>query len=289
MASIANPILATAANPNWTSLLPGRNPTGSQGSGVSSVPSTGSSSGQNPILPPPNLPPGAPAPNPYGGGAIPAFGANTGGYTPTSLVPGGTGLLPGSTSGTSGTPLGGSFGNLTGSVGSFGNLSQSSLKSLSKDLTRTYGAGVAQAIMDFLAGGAGFNQGAINNLFAALQPGIERGTESLAEQFSTSGNRFGSGAQIGIADYLSQVQLNEGQLETQMYEQSVNDYISTLLDVSGANSKRKASSPGFLDSLTSALPLIGGGAQGASSLISKFFPNADTSILDTIGTFTLGG
>lgn len=266
MASIANPILASAYNPNWTSLLPGRNPTGSQGSGVSSVPSTGSSSGQNPILPPTNLPPGAPAPNPYGGGAIPSFGANSGGgYSPTSLVPGGTGLLPGSTSGTAGTPLGGSFGNLTGSVGSFGNLSQSSLKSLSKDLTRTYGAGVAQAIMDFLAGGAGFNQDAINNLFAALQPGIERGTESLAEQFSTSGNRFGSGAQIGIADFLSQVQLNEGQLETQMYEQSVQNYINTLMGVSGANSQRKANSPGFMDTLSGLLPIISGGAGAASA------------------------
>jgi hypothetical protein len=257
MASIGNPVLAMQDS-NWTSLLPGRNPTGSTGTGVSSVPSTGSSSGQNPILPPANLPIGAPSPNPYGGGVIPSFGANSGGgYSPTSLLP---------ASGTpGGTPLGGSFGNLTGAIGGFGNLSLSSQQSLAKGLAKTYGAGTAQAIMDFLAGGAGFNQDAINNLFAALQPGIERGTESLAEQFSTSGNRFGSGAQIGIADYLSQVQLNEGQLETQMYEQSISNYINTLMGAADKNAGRIASSPSFMDTLGSLLPAISGAAGAASA------------------------
>lgn len=252
MGAVANPILATLDS-NWSTLLPGRNPTGSTGSGTSSVPSTGSSSGQNPVLPSTNLPSGAPASNPYApGSAIPTFGANTGGgYTPTNL--------------TGGTPLGGSFGKLTGSVGGFGNLSQSSLQSLARDLTRTYGAGAAQALMNFLASGAGFNQDAINNLFAALQPGIERGTESLAEQFSTSGNRFGSGAQIGIADYLSQVNLNEGEIEAQMYEKSVQDYISTLMGITDKNSQRKASSPGFMDTLSGLLPIISGGAGAASA------------------------
>jgi hypothetical protein len=258
MGSIANPILATQ-DTNWSTLLPGRNPTGSTGTGVSSVPSTGSSSGQNPVLPPTNLPAGAPASNPYApGSAVPTFGANSGGgYSPTSLLP------PSGTPG--GTPLGGSFGNLTGAIGGFGNLSLSSQQSLAKGLAKTYGAGTAQAIMDFLAGGAGFNQDAINNLFAALQPGIERGTESLAEQFSTSGNRFGSGAQIGIADYLSQVQLNEGQLETQMYEQSISNYINTLMGAADKNAGRIASSPSFMDTLSGLLPIISGGAGAASA------------------------
>lgn len=240
MASIGNPVLAMQDS-NWSSLLPGRNPTGSTGSGVSSVPSTGSKSGQNPILPPTNLPPGAPAPNPYGGGSIPAFGANSGGYTPTSLVGGGGTSVPGS------NPLGG-----------IANMSPADTKRLHDELGATYGNGVAAAIMSFLQGGAGFNLSAINNIFAALQPGIERGTESLAEQFSTSGNRFGSGAQIGMADYLSQVQLNEGQIEAQMYETSVSDYINTLMGITGSTKEHLANSPSLFEQITSPLADISG-------------------------------
>lgn len=139
----------------------------------------------------------------------------------------------------------------------------SSSKDLGKlfdGLKKSYGDGMAHQIMNFLTSGAGFNQQAINNMLAALQPGIERGTESLMEQFSTSGNRFGSGAQIGLADYLSQVQLNEGQLETQMYEKSITDYMNVLMGTAGQAATTKANSPGFFDTLGAALPLVGAGA-----------------------------
>jgi hypothetical protein len=255
MGSTSNPVLAMADS-NWSSLLPGRNPTGSTGAGTSSVPSTGTSSGQNPVLPPTNLPPGAPASNPYApGSAVPTFGANSGGgYSPTNLVGGGG--TPGSGSGSS--PLGG-----------ISNLSPADAKRLHDELGATYGNGVAAAIMSFLQGGAGFNQAAINNLFAALQPGIERGTESLMQQFSTSGNRFGSGAQIGLADYLSQVQLNEGQIEAQLYETSVSDYINTLMGITGGTKEHLANSPSLFEQITSpladltgshTLPGFGGGS-----------------------------
>jgi len=258
MGSISNPVLAMADS-NWSSLLPGRNPTGSTGAGTSSVPSTGTSSGQNPVLPPTNLPAGAPASNPYApGSAVPTFGANSsGGYSPTNLVGGG-----GSGSGSS--PLGG-----------ISNLSPADAKRLHDELGATYGNGVAAAIMSFLQGGAGFNQAAINNLFAALQPGIERGTESLMQQFSTSGNRFGSGAQIGLADYLSQVNLNEGQIEAQLYETSVSDYINTLMGITGGTKEHLANSPSLFEQITSPLADLtgshtlpgfgGGGGSGGGS------------------------
>lgn len=263
-------------------LLPGRNPTGLPGSSTNTMlPAIGSTSGQNPVLPPPNIPPGAPASNPYApGSSVPTFGANSGGYAPKSLVPGSTGLLPG-TSGSGGTGTGSNPANI------LSGMSPADIKRMHDELGNTFGNGVAAALMSFLQGGAGFNQSAINNLFAALQPGIERGTESLMEQFSTSGNRFGSGAQIGLADYLSQVQLNEGQIEAQMYEKSVTDSLNTLMGISKGTETTLANSPSFMDTLTSALPMIGGGAQGASSLISKFNPLADTSILDTIASFAL--
>jgi len=241
---------------NMDSLLPGRNPTGSTelAANYSITPALGSTSGANPVLPPTNLPSGAPATNPYDpSSVIPTFGANAGPYSPTNLA----GSIPGP---------GGAFGKSPGSpVGSFANLSTSSLQSMARDLTRTYGAGVAQAIMDFLQGGAGFNQPAINNLFAALQPQINRGTQSLLEEFSTSGNRFSSGSQIGIADFLSQVNLNEGQLETQMYEQATQDYIQTLMGVAGANSQRKANTPSFMDSLAPIMQMVSSGAGAASA------------------------
>jgi hypothetical protein len=161
-------------------------------------------------------------------------------------------------------------------------MSPQDISKLFSGLSKTYGDGPAHAILDFLTSGAGFNQSAINNLFAALQPGIQSGEENLMEQFSASGNRFGSGAEIGLGNYLSQVNLNEGQLETQMYEQSINDYISVLMGTSGQTAQRIANSPSTLDTVGSALGLAGAGGQGLSSLISAINPNADTSILDAI-------
>jgi len=256
MASIGNPVLAMQ-NPNYAALLPGRNPTGSQGAGVSSVPSTGSSSGQNPILPPTNLPAGAPAPNPYGGGVIPSFGANTGGgYTPTSLVPGGGGLLPGG---------GGTGGTGTSSGGILAGMSPQDLKRLHDELGNTYGNGVAAAIMQFLQGGGGFNQAAINNIFAGLQPGFERAQENLIEQFSTSGNRFGSGAQIGLADLMSQEQLNMGEIEAQLYQQSIQNSLDVLMGISKGTQSTLANSPSAMDTIGGLLPMIGGAAGAASA------------------------
>src|SRR5271154_1061622 len=273
---------------NAMSLLPGRNPAGTMVAGDYSItPALGSTSGTNPIIPPTNLPSGAPQTNAYapgsvvptsastttgvGGGQVPVFGANSGGYTSTSLT-GGSGT--GANAGSSGTGL--------------ANLTPSQTSAMQRELSKTYGSGLASAIMQFLQGGAGFNQNAVNNIFAALQPGINTGEENLMEQFSASGNRFGSGAQIGLADYLSQVNLNEGQIESQLYEQSIQDYMSTLLGTSGQTAQRIASTPSTLDTVLGALGLGGSAVQGVSSLTSAISPNADTSILDSIGSL-LGG
>jgi hypothetical protein len=260
---------------NWASLLPGRNPAGTNlASDYSLLPATGSTSGQNPLMASPNLPVGAPANNPYSSSPVPSFGANTGAYSPTNLL---------GTSGTAGAP--GLANEQQGAMGSLlSGMTQGGLNDMYHELNKTYGEGTASAIMSFLLSGAGFNQQAINNLFAALQPGIERGTESLMGQFSATGNRFGSGAQIGLADYLSQVQLNEGQIETQLYESSVQDWLSTLLDVAGGNKQRISSSPSTLDSILSGLNLGGTAAGGVSSLVSAINPGADTSILDTLSS-----
>ena len=262
---------------NSASLLPGANPTGlpaygGDGGAQGFVPGAGTSSGANPMLLPPNLPASAPISNPYDTSVVPTFGANSGAYTPGNLLGSTT---PGKTnvSTAAASPIGGM--NL---------MSPTDLSRMYSSLKKTYGDGTAHAILDFLTTGAGFNQDAINNLFASLQPGIERGTESLMNQFSATGNRFGSGAEIGLGDYLSQVQLNEGEIETQMYEQSINDYMNTLLGVGSKVAQTKANSPSLLDTISGALGVGSSAAGGVSSLISAFNPTADTSILDTIAS-----
>jgi hypothetical protein len=205
---------------------------------------------------------------------VPTFGANTGGGYSSSMN-----LTGGAVPGAPNTNVG------QAAASPIGGLSQMSPKDLSRmydSLKKTYGDGTAHAILDFLTSGAGFNQQAVNNMLASLQPGIERGTESLMEQFSTSGNRFGSGAQIGLGDYLSQVNLNEGQIVSQMYEQAVNNYMNTLLGVGGNVMQSRAQSPSGMDSIMGAIGLGGAAGQGASQLISAIAPTADTGILDAI-------
>lgn len=260
MGSVANPLI----NPMLTSLVPGMNPTGSS----VSMGSTSSPSSYVPSTPTANT---AVSNNPYAGSVVPgasttpSFPAN--GAGPTNLLTPGSGPKT-NVGAAAASPIGGM--NL---------MSPKDVNRLFDQLKKTYGDGPAHALLNFLTTGAGFNQDAINNLFAAMQPQINRGTESLMEQFSTSGNRFGSGAQIGLGDFLSQVNLNEGQLETQMYEQSIQNYIDVLMGTSSKGADAKAQSPGLLDSIMSG---IGMGAGGASSIISAIAPAADTGILDAI-------
>jgi hypothetical protein len=245
--------MSTIPNPLYAGFTP-TNPTGTS----VSVPGSTSSSGANPLLPSAGTSSSAPgSTNPLTAGftssSVPTFSAN--GPGPVSLT--GAPTLPATNAGQAAvSPIGG-----------MSTMSPTDISRMYNDLKKTYGDGIAHSLLNFLTSGAGFNQDAINNLFAAMQPQIERGTESLANQFSTTGNRFGSGAQIGMADYLSQVNLNEGQLETQMYEQAINEYISTLTGVASQNAQRKAATPSPLDdALAIAGTVIPGAAMAAQAL-----------------------
>lgn len=89
----------------------------------------------------------------------------------------------------------------------------------------------AQAMMlyNFMSSGAGFNSDVANALIQALNPQVQRGEADLLESFSSRGLRDGSPAAIGMGDYLSQVNLNEGQIMAGLYEQAVQNYMSVLL------------------------------------------------------------
>lgn len=278
--------MGSAANPMFSGVVPGgMNPTGNQLALLDVLP--GSSKGANPLLP--AMTPGGPSStvntNPYDivssstpgvrptamtspSATSPTFGANAGPY-PTG-VPGATST----TGGAAGTPA--QFG------GFLSGMTSKDISRLFDSLKKTYGDGMAHMLLDFLQGGAGFNQQAINNLFASLQPGIERGEEDLMSQFSASGNRFGSGAQIGLGDFLSRVNLNEGELETQMYESALNNFIEVMMGTATKGADRIAASPTGLDSILAGIGLGGKAAGGASAAISAVNPGADTSILDAI-------
>ena len=253
MGATMNPIFASGLVPG------GMNPTGNQ-LALESVLSK-STTGQNSLLPQVNTSPSGPASsNPYGivptdvASSAPAFPANTGPY------PSSTNLAPPAGSPTT------NVGQAASSPFSFlQSMSPKDLSRLFDSLKKTYGDGMAHMLLDFLTSGAGFNQQAINNLLASLQPGIERGTESIMEQFSAMGNRFGSPAATGLGDFLSQVNLNEGQLVTQMYEQAINNFMDVMMGTASTGAKRIASSPSLMDTLSGILPMVGGAAGAASA------------------------
>lgn len=254
--------MATMINPVYSSFVPGMNPTGAN----IPMPSSGMSttSGANTLLPSTsaNATPGSTAANPYGGSTssgivpgTPSFGANTGGGYTSS----GGALLPTTGTNASGQSPSDPFG--------FGTMTPTDQGRLFTGLKNAYGDGMAHLLMDFLSGGAGYNQQAISNLLASLQPGNERAQNALMEQFSQSGNRFGSGAQIGLADLLSQQNLNAGQLISQLYENSLNKYMDVLLGTSQQTAHEKQNSPSIWDSIQAGLGL-GGQVAGILSGLS---------------------
>ena len=193
------------------------------------------------------------------------FSANLGGYTSAPLPGSSPGAappgLPGGGTGTLGT---GSGFSPPGGVIGLGNLTPNQQDKLLKNLNNTFGKGYGPLIYSFLQGGAGYNQQAINNLVAGLQPGFERQSQNLLQQFSAGGNRFGSGAQIGLGDLASQQQLQVGELETQMYEQSVQDFMNVMMGLAAPTAKRVASTPSLFDQ-------IAGGIGAAASIIGAPF------------------
>lgn len=87
---------------------------------------------------------------------------------------------------------------------------------------------IANALASFLQSGAGYNPQVLQSIFAQMQPQIERGRANIMEQFGSMGLGMSSPAAIGLGDYYSQVALDEGMIASQLYEQSVQNYLSIL-------------------------------------------------------------
>lgn len=199
-----------AMSPSITSLIPGANSSGSQTKqpanlDLTQTPAIGSSK-TNPLMP--TYPSGQAVP---GHTSALNFPANTGGAPiPT------TGALS-SFGNPAGIPAGG------GDVGAtYQGLVQSGMR-----------PGIANLFSNLLQSGLGYNPQVVKALLASLQPQINRGSAQLMEQFGGAGLGESSAAAIGMGDYLSNVALSEGQLISNLYEQSVNNYMQVLMGVAG--------------------------------------------------------
>src|ERR1700678_3842413 len=178
---------------------------------------------------------------------------------PTSTAAPATPAFPANGTGTPSVPGGGT--TSSSNLG-FGTLSPSQTNSLTHNLKNTYGAGLGALIQQFLQGGAGYNSAAINNLVAGMQPQFQQAQNDLLQQFSAGGARYGSGAQLGESNLLSQQNLQVGELESQMYQQAVQNYISVLMGASSTQAGRLESQPSTLSEIEGALGTAASGAAG---------------------------
>jgi hypothetical protein len=242
-----------ASSSGIAGLIPGANNSGTQ----LSVPYAAQQGGQaslggnlNPLLPintststsNPTLPQGAVSTSATSGlpaPSVPSAQASSSSGFPANGA--NSPSVPGGGSSTSSSMLG------------LGSLSPSQQSALNRNLSKTYGSGLAATIMQFLQGGAGYNQASINNLVSGLQPQFQQSQNDLLQQFSAGGARFGSGAQLGESNLLSQQNLQVGELESQMYEQSIQNYMSVLMGAASPTATRIENTPSTFDDVMSGL------------------------------------
>lgn len=211
-------------------LNPGNNPTGMQYPVPGSSTPTSGVSTANPYV--------SPTSNPY----APNLKTATPGTSAGGIVPGATGAFPANTSPYSSTknipsPLSGSL----------------DLNAIPDDQLQNIFGPTAPLIKQLLGTGGGYNQQAVNAILAQMQPGIQAGEENLMEQFGAAGGRFSSGAQLGLADYLSQVQLNQGDIMANMYETSYQNLMNEIMGLTGPSAQYQASRPTTWDIISGIL------------------------------------
>lgn len=166
-----------------------------------------------------------------GNSNTPAIGGSNNPFLPS--FPSGTNTPPITSSINQANPtnatstLGGS--NVASLLG-FGNGTSNPLHDITKALHKAgFSAGIAGELANFLQSGAGFNPAVAQALIAAMQPQINEQMATLEEQFGGMGLRAGSPMGVALGDFMGQVNLNEGQIFANLYEQSVQNYLNVLL------------------------------------------------------------
>lgn len=181
---------------------------------------------------------GIPGSNPAGvqntipaptGGTSGAIGNATNPLSSATAMPTGTSGIPTTSAlaGLSPTPSGSPTVVGPGQSGSIGGLSTQDL--LEAFRKAGYSSGDATLIAQFLEGGAGYSPQVAQAMIAALGPQIEQGQANILEQFGSQGLRMSSPAAYGMASFNSQVVLDEGQILSQLYEQSVQNYMEVIM------------------------------------------------------------
>jgi len=218
-------------------VIPGaQNPAGSQVSMPApfSGGTTASGGSTNPYMNPVSTSTTASPTNPYAG----SFGAYGFPGNTSAPSPVGVGTTPNAP-------------NIIGTGTGSGNLTGGQNKALESQLDKTYGKGMGALLLQFMNSGAGYNPQVLQQLFSQLQPQFANQQQNLLQQFSASGNRFGSGAQTGFADLLGQQSETEGSIAANLYEQSIQNYMQILEGTSGADASRIAQTPSTFDDIAS--------------------------------------
>lgn len=208
--------------------------------------------------------PGALPGNPFGIPADPWHAGGAGSQDPA--LAGGSGKPGGGGGGGVGNALLTALNPIAGIAHMFGskgaNKNLSYKDALAKGLhSAGYPSAVADALSVFIVNGAGYNSDVLNGLMAQLQPQISRGQADIMERFGSMGQGMGSAAAIGMGDFMSQVNLNEMNMATQLYEQSIQNYMNIM---TGQNAKKQPSQAA--QGLGSLVGGAGGLLQGVASL-----------------------
>lgn len=162
------------------------------------------------------------------GGYVPSWSPNGGattGQTFTSSGSGNSGLLPtyqGAFNFNPGTNLTNAFGNL------------------------------GPYLMSMIQNG-GYNPAVFQALVGQLQPQINEGIATIGANTGANGTRFGSGYDLALGDYLSQVNLNETSMAAGLYENSVQNSLAALGIAAPAQAQQQSNKGGFLSSLLSSV------------------------------------
>jgi len=113
------------------------------------------------------------------------------------------------------------------------------------------GTGFGQDIQNFINSGAGYNQNVLQALINQIQPQVNTGIANLEASAGATGTRFGSGYEVGLGDYLSQVNANENTMAAGLYEQSVQNQMSLLSQLIPGVEATAANQGGILSDIAS--------------------------------------
>jgi hypothetical protein len=268
-----------AMNTNLAGMSPilgaGANSAGSQQAvpGATSMSTPAIGGGTNAFLP--TYPTGAnaaPMTSPYGGGGASSATSTAGtdaGYGNTGVgAPDASATFGGVTPApfaANGAPSGATGALATGNISSLLGLNAQNNPNAAHDFVAAmhkagYSAGVAGQLWNFINSGAGYNPAVADALMAQMQPQVNRGEADIMERFGSMGMGSSSAAAIGLGDYLSQVNLNEGQVLSQLYEQSVQNYMTVLMGGKGNAPK------GLFDNILGYMNAASGDMQAAATM-----------------------